>query len=362
MKEPKQRLVVQKGWLEPFVKSLRGKGIRVIAPVECGAAKRQPADQSAASEGSSTGSDGAVEFRDIDTVEEMAQDYINTRVPLKEVLSPRTEVILDFDQPSGGDVAFRGVEVDIKPTVVIGARPCDLSAVGVFDEVFNWDYSDKLYRDRRENTTMIGVACSYAYPECFCDSVGGGAADNAGSDIFVRPTTGGGAVLEVITERGEELAKAFIGGAQATGDEELAPTPAATAPFDVDKVKTWLDDNFDHEFWQDASLRCLGCGACSYLCPTCHCFDIVDESDWRSGERRRNWDCCSFAQFTLHTSGHNPRPDQPSRCRNRVMHKFKYFVERFGRRACVGCGRCTRICGAGLSIVNMLIEMERAET
>ena len=340
MNEPKQKLVVKAGWLDSLVDALRAKGSRILTPVE---------------------QDGAVEFREIASGAEMAKDYLNTRLPVKEVLFPQTETLLEFDQPESGNVAFQPVEQDVQPTVVIGARSCDLNALEVFDTVFNWDYHDKLYQNRRENTTFIGIACSSADELCFCDTVGVGAGNNAGSDVFVRPMSDGGAVLEVMTGRGEKLAELIEGAAPATGTEEVIPPATAEAPFDVEKVKPWLDEHFDDEFWLDVSLKCLGCGACSYLCPTCHCFDIVDEADWRGGERRRNWDCCSFASFTEHTSGHNPRPDQQSRCRNRLMHKFKYFDERFGRRACVGCGRCARVCGAGQNIINVLTDIAKAE-
>ena len=339
MKEPEQKLVVQNGWLDALVKALRQKGTRVLAPVE---------------------RDGTVDFREINSAGEMAADYVNTRVPLKEILFPRTEAILEFDQPSAGDVVFRAIEADVPATVVIGARPCDLSAIGVLDAVFNWDYHDTFYGRRRANTTFVGMACRASDENCFCENVGGGPADNEGGDIFVRPTAAG-AVLEVMTDRGKELGESIEGAAPATGSEELQPVATTEERFDVEKIKGWLDEHFDDDFWLDMSLKCLGCGACSYLCPTCHCFDIVDESDWRGGERRRNWDCCSFSLFTQHTSGHNPRPDQQSRCRNRLMHKFKYFVERFGRRACVGCGRCIRVCGAGQNLVNVLTDITRAE-
>ncbi len=145
---------------------------------------------------------------------------------------------------------------------------------------------------------------------------------------------------------------------RAPAGTKLPAPPEVKVKFDPEKIKTWLDENFENDFWTDISLKCLGCGACSFLCPTCHCFDIVDEANWRSGQRRRNWDCCSHPMFTKHASGHNPRPDQASRCRQRVMHKFKYFPERFGQIACVGCGRCGRACCVGQNIVGILADIE----
>lgn len=341
MTNPNGTLVVKDGWLEPLVTSLRSQGIRVLAPVQ---------------------EEGAVDLQEIEAIAQSTADYVNTRLPLKAVLFPRTEVILEYDKTPGEQIEVQPRRQKARPTVVLGVRPCDLSGVLVLDALFGGDYQDALYKRRREQTTLVGVACTDSDSACFCDAVEVGAGNSAGSDVFVRPLAAGGALLEVHTERGERLAAMIENATPPTGAEELAPLAVTSAAFDVDKVKAWVETHFEDEFWADMSRRCLGCGACSYLCPGCHCFDIVDEADWRGGQRRRNWDCCSFAQFTLHASGHNPRPDQSSRCRNRIMHKFSYFVDRFGRRSCVGCGRCARVCGAGQNLVRVLSEISAAES
>jgi sulfhydrogenase subunit beta (sulfur reductase) len=119
---------------------------------------------------------------------------------------------------------------------------------------------------------------------------------------------------------------------------------------EVRKVTEKLDTMFDDPFWDMVSERCLGCAICTYLCPTCHCFDITDEVISQSGERVRTWDSCAFPSFTLEASGVNPRPSNKERYRQRIMHKFDYFVANHGMAACVGCGRCIKECPVNLDI------------
>ena len=118
-----------------------------------------------------------------------------------------------------------------------------------------------------------------------------------------------------------------------------------------------LKKNFDSPAWGEMAKACIGCGVCTYLCPTCHCFDLSDEVTSRSplkGERVRTWDTCQFADFTMHTSGHNPRPDAGSRLRQRIAHKFLYFHENHGTQQCTGCGRCITHCPVGIDILAVM--------
>ncbi len=130
---------------------------------------------------------------------------------------------------------------------------------------------------------------------------------------------------------------------------------AAQAPADPDVLAAWLADHFEHPIWEAIALRCHGCGACASVCPTCHCFDIVDEPEGITrGTRRRNWDTCQTSRFTVHASGHNPRADQNARFRQRVMHKFSIYPRKFGETLCTGCGRCVRDCPAGMDLPEIL--------
>jgi Pyruvate/2-oxoacid:ferredoxin oxidoreductase delta subunit len=115
-----------------------------------------------------------------------------------------------------------------------------------------------------------------------------------------------------------------------------------------------LRDGFASTIWETEGLRCVGCGICAYTCPTCHCFDIVDEAHGTSGCRMRNWDACQFRMFSAHASGHNPRPDHASRQRQRNTHKFVTYPEKFDDVLCTGCGNCARNCPVRLGVLNML--------
>jgi ferredoxin len=198
---------------------------------------------------------------------------------------------------------------------------------------------------------------------CFCASVGGGPGDGTGSDVLaVNLETD--LLFKAQTGRGVDLLR-FL------GDELAEATPAALeeseerlriAADQLPHVKTEdsarrLRDAFDSPVWDSAGRKCLGCGTCSFLCPTCHCFDITDEVRGGEGRRVRSWDSCAYPLFTLHGSGHNPRPTPKERWRQRVMHKFRYAVENFGVSFCVGCGRCVRNCPVSMDLRMALKEV-----
>jgi sulfhydrogenase subunit beta (sulfur reductase) len=277
----------------------------------------------------------------------------------KDFLFPHSEVIARY-RLDGGD--FQPVEVRpaAPKTVILGVRPCDASAMGVLDAVFNWDYKDAAYNARREATTLVALACAQADEQCFCTSVGGSPDAAAGSDAILRSADGGKRyVLEVATDKGRAMLAA-AGKTLAEGEARIDPPAAVPVRFDAKAVSDWLAGNFESPLWRDVALACLGCGACTYACPTCHCFDIQDEATRKESVRLRNWDTCALALFTAHAGGHNPRPTQTERWRQRVMHKFRYFLGRFGRLGCTGCGRCARQCPAGVAMAEVCREIDEA--
>jgi len=318
--------------LKELIEQLIQEGYRVIAPTKVGE---------------------LVLFKEVKSFSEITRDYLNPVRPIKEFFFPRTEKVLAYDLDKGG-IKVECPEKNFPRTVIVGTRPYDAASLPILDEVFSSDYRDDLYQARREATTIISISCPSFDDSCFCTSVGYSPASREGSDILLTEVSEDAYQAAVLTDKGEKLrseaGNLFEEGAMTKTDEGKIPP----VKFDPEKIKPWLDDNFEHEFWKEISLKCLGCGSCSYLCPTCHCFDILDEAAFNKGERVRTWDACSFSLFTLHTSGHNPRPCQSNRFRQRIMHKYKYYPERFNRKACVGCGRCLRSCPVNMNMVEIL--------
>jgi ferredoxin len=278
------------------------------------------------------------------------------------VFFPRSETLFVFE---GGEI--KPGSLPDEQRVVFGLRPCDARAAVMLDNVFiDSDLPDPYYAARRDNTVLIGLACDEPPSTCFCTAVGGGPFEVEGLDLLFTDL-GERYLVEPVTERGEALVAEHPLFHEATPQdrEEKAALAAraggAVAGPDVDGLKRRLDGMYDDPFWDEVHQKCLGCGICSYLCPTCHCFDIADEGGSSNGRRVRNWDSCQFSLFTYHASGHNPRPSGRERMRQRIMHKFRYFVDNFDETACVGCGRCVRACPVNLDIRAVIADIQLVE-
>jgi ferredoxin len=277
----------------------------------------------------------------------------------KEFLLPHSEVIGRY-KLDGGDFAPQEVAADVPKTVLLAVRPCDAAALTLLDAVFGDEYADTFYAARRAAATVVSVVCTAADEQCFCTSVGGAPDSVAGADAVLRSADGGKRfILEPLTEKGRALVAA-AGATLAEGTTVADPPARVPEKFDAGAVSRWLADNFESPLWQQMALACLGCGACAFACPTCHCFDIQDEATRTESVRLRNWDTCALSLFTAHAGGHNPRPDQSARWRQRVMHKFRYMLDRLGRVGCTGCGRCARLCPGGMAIAEACQEIDAA--
>jgi ferredoxin len=271
---------------------------------------------------------------------------------IKELVLPRHETLYGYR------VEKNRIELVDQPEalpeqIAIGAHPCDAAALPILDKIFNWDYRDEAYNRRRAATTVITLACTSRDEECFCTSVGLGPDAERGSDAMLFDRGDGTFLVKSLTEKGRALLGASDSSA---GAAERAP-----ARFDAAQVAQFAKEHFDDAFWREHALACLGCGACAFTCPVCHCFDIVDEGNPREGVRARNWDACQFPLFTAHASGHNPRRGQGERQRQRIYHKFYLYPEKFGEILCTGCGNCARNCPVGLGGLPLVTKIPHAE-
>ncbi|MBC2713039.1 MAG: 4Fe-4S dicluster domain-containing protein [Desulfosarcina sp.] len=293
----------------------------------------------------------------------------STTLP-KKVLFPQVETLLrfcyqkDVEDRSRVTIDLKDLE-DMAPAMVFGARPCDVRGFLTFDQVFlNGLHKDPYYAQRREKTLFATLVCETPDSACFCSSVGSGPADQAGSDLWIIPIEGG-YLIESLNERGEKLLPKM--GKEATQDQiesaqrfQEKAANERVGEGDLTRYVRAFEERFsDKAYWRDMVSKCISCGICTYVCPTCYCFTITDEMKELEGERLRSWDSCMFHQYTQEASGHNPRPTKFERYRNRVGHKFSYFPDKYnGMISCCGCGRCIRSCPVSVDIRQIVRQLK----
>ncbi|MBI4743016.1 MAG: 4Fe-4S dicluster domain-containing protein [Betaproteobacteria bacterium] len=290
----------------------------------------------------------------------------NTVQPPKGFAFPQREIFFRFEQIKGEAPRLTPVQPEPGRRVVFGVRPCDGRAVPRMDRVFADHVDDGYYRARRKDLAYVGLACHKPQSRhCFCKSVGGSPVSTEGLDVLLTDL-GERYFALAVTDVGKALMQA--GGAlfaKAGASERKAVEQAHAAAVaqpqrgvaDAAAAPAALKAGFDSPLWEELAQGCIGCGICTFLCPTCHCFDINDEVTGAAplkGQRVRTWDTCQFPDFTMHSSGHNPRDTLGSRLRQRVSHKFRYFHENFGMLQCTGCGRCVSQCPVGIDIVQVV--------
>jgi sulfhydrogenase subunit beta (sulfur reductase) len=293
--------------------------------------------------------EGVSVYRKIDHPEEVDLMHPNPQKPAKDLFFPQSEVMFRYDKV-GKQTSILPLDEGKRERVLFGARPCDIEALSILEKVFvGEEYTDVYFLEKRKKTIVMGLACNHPLSTCFCSSAGGGPFLRAGSDLFFMDL-GEAYLIELLTEKGmvfennpflkEADPKDLISAKEL--EEKAFEKADGSVP--IDGIDKRLDLMAESTFWDRVHEGCIGCRICTYLCPTCHCFDIVDEGDFQRGQRVRNWDSCLSPLYSLETSGHNPRPTGRERTRQRLMHKFNYFPKTFDRAACVGCGRCIVYC------------------
>ena len=312
--------------------------------------------------------EGVWDCKKVEAGERIRLDHPFTVHAPKKVVFPQREVLLEFAHAKGVPPEVRATVPEPPPSVVFGVRPCDAKAMTLTDRVFGGGEADPYYQARRTVLTIVGLVCATPpNPSCFCRSVGGSPTGEDGLDALMTDL-GERYFVKALSDQGRALmalAKDVFADATpadrtardtAHAQAEAQPQRKATG-VDLKGTPAKLATMFDTPYWAEKAKACIECGICTYLCPTCHCFDINDEVTGASpcqGKRVRSWDTCQFPDFTMHTTGHNPRPGKASHLRQRVCHKFQYFPENNDLFQCTGCGRCTSECPVGIDLVAVM--------
>lgn len=287
-------------------------------------------------------------------------DTLKTVKSPKDVFFPQSETMMKF-KTEGKTLTIEDVRKKMQPYVVFGVRACDYKAFTVLDNVFLQQPVDTFYQLRREAAIICTLACGKPQDSCFCNTFGIDQT-NPGGDItcwtdetalyLTANTDKGNKLLELVAELTEPCDDAVVKAIC-----EKSKTIAKTLPFanlDLSRFKPEnLNELFNLPVWDELSSACLGCGACTFVCPTCQCFDIRDFNTNKDIIRFRCWDSCMYSDFTQMAAA-NPRTTQMQRYRQRFMHKLVYYPSQYGMYSCVGCGRCVKKCPQHLNIVKVI--------
>lgn len=304
------------------------------------------------------------EYRLEKTDAHQAFGFANGPQAIKPLLFKPRETVWKVTRDAKGKLAFQSVNKPEKPIAIFGARSCDLAAMAIQDKVFlEKDRVDPRYQQRRENLFIVAVQCTYSSDNCFCVSAGTGPEVKEPYDILMT-----------------EIEQGFVikGGSQKGKDilQELNLSPAlpqqviqsSTRVADAAKMQTkriplnnqrglrdLLFSNLDHPRWDEVAERCLSCGNCTQVCPTCFCHSEVDEPtmDGGASEHQREWDSC-FTEGHSYIHGKLIRDDTRKRYRQWLTHKVGSWFDQFDTSGCVGCGRCVTWCPVGIDITEEL--------
>ena len=284
---------------------------------------------------------------------------LNTVRSAKDLFFPQVENLVNF-KVTGKQIQVIENRDPAEPFVVFGVRACDCRSFDILDRVFLSEPADTYYQTRRENGTVITLACSRPAETCFCNAFGIDAADPTGDVtcwiaddyLYWRANTEKGNALTAQLPMLEDCDEAAVAAHQEKIRTILNKLPLKDldlSGFDGDHLMDW----FNNPAWAELSESCLGCGTCTFVCPTCQCYDVQDFNTGKEIKRFRCWDSCMYSDFTMMAHGTN-RPTQKERFRQRFMHKLVYFPSKNeGIYGCVGCGRCLQKCPIHMNIVKV---------
>jgi formate hydrogenlyase subunit 6/NADH:ubiquinone oxidoreductase subunit I len=299
-------------------------------------------------------------FQAVTSAGEVALEFINPLIsPVKDFLFPEKEVMLRYRK--NGKTWDVEENLAAPETVLFGLRSCDLAAMRFMDRFFLEGFKDTYYEAKRKNLITVVMSCGEPMETCFCVCADCGPSSKEGFDLQLTKLDGP-YLVEIGSAKGEELVN--VGGSyfSEAHAEDLAAKEKLIEETKNNKFKmptTYFSkavrhmtaNDINEKVWNRLGSRCMACGSCSYVCPTCTCFTVTDEGDLNEGQRVRTWDSCMYGGFTREVSGHNPRAVQKERVKRRYYHKLSYhYLTKMGCHGCVGCGRCVVACLGGIDM------------
>ncbi len=294
---------------------------------------------------------------------EVDLDTLKTVKSAKDAFFPQSEGLYTVKK-EGKKMSVEPERLKEQEFVVFGMKACDVKGLEVLDKVFLSDPVDTFYAARRDHGIVVAMACHEPEETCFCKVFGVDAA-NPASDVAVW-TVGDELYWKALTEKGEALTESVkelltedgAGEAAVEAEKENIHRIVEKLPYMNLSLEGWngdaLSEKFDSPVWEELYKPCLACGTCTFVCPTCQCYDIKDYTAGNSVSRYRCWDSCMYSDFTMMAHGNN-RTSQMQRFRQRFMHKLVYYpANNDGMYSCVGCGRCVEKCPQALNIVKVV--------
>jgi ferredoxin len=270
----------------------------------------------------------------------------NPLIPPTEFLLPHREVLFKYIQESG---SYTFDKAPAKPRLIFGIRPCDLRATFVLDRIFKANPPDHQYLERRKSTFLAALNCLQPTEECFCSSLGFGPDASEGYDLLFTELKEG-FLVESVSPAGililMDNSDLFLDANDEHEVEKRELMKASRDAVRLDRTQKRIEEAIKRADWEALGRHCMSCGGCTFVCPVCHCFNILDLGV-PDGERLRCRDTCILSGFSRMAGG-NPRRTQGERLQNWYMDKFFYIPENTGLLGCVGCGRCSKVCFCGM--------------
>ncbi len=293
-------------------------------------------------------------FSEVEDPNLVILDYNRTLNSIKKYFLPPREQLLSFSKANN---SLQKSSFDNNKKIFLGVHSYDMKAILKLDYNFTQGNPEENYLQRRQNSSFIGV--SFIPDEFhFSQSVGIPLHNTEGFDIYLEQNPDG-YTLKIITDKGKKLISGFDELGQAKNVSLNQAQFQNKLKYNYNRLPEVFEQSWNAAVWEEVSKKCVGCGTCNLVCPTCYCFDVEDNFDLslQNGTRDRSWDGCMLNGFAVVAGGENFRETLAERQRHRVHRKFKYISDITGEPWCVGCGRCTTYCTAGISIVEIVNQL-----